>query len=412
LSSFNHLRWRLRAPREPLTRRCTAEDFKTARGLVQSVEGIGRSYGELCSLLGATQLPDEQSVSRLRELIEGAGRIITVGAGRSGEVADSFMRFLRNLGYERSYGPDDVPYVLKYSDLVIGFSGSGTTTYTLQTLTVARNAGSKIVVFTAAPESPAASLADLVIYLPGRTKSEPEDYYERLLSKETYAPLTPLGTLFELRSLLVSLAFIRTLAVGGSLAENYGVLLNLASSYVPSSEEFDALYSLMPKARSRSNPWPGKLVAIGEGLSGTVAKFFVTRMRHAAKADEVREVYYWLDKGSVAVMPGDLVLVVSGSGEQLPAVLAAKAKSKGVHVASLTSYPNSTLGLNSDVVVNVPGRKVQKIRGLRSSYLPRDPADSAFELRALLSLEAMVHEIAKIEGITEADMRKLHSDFT
>ncbi|MCI4460861.1 MAG: hypothetical protein JHC24_01430, partial [Thaumarchaeota archaeon] len=46
------------------------------------------------------------------------------------------------------------------------------------------------------------------------------------------------------------------------------------------------------------------------------------------------------------------------------------------------------------------------------SYLPRDPAESAFELRALLSLEAMVHEIAKMEGITEADMRKLHSDFT
>ncbi|MGC9116174.1 MAG: SIS domain-containing protein [Conexivisphaera sp.] len=376
------------------------------------MDGIERSYSDLCSLLASTRLPDQSVVNRLRELVEGAGRIITVGAGRSGEVADVFMRFLRNLGYERSYGPEDVPYVIKYSDLVIGFTGSGTTTYTLQTLQVARDAGAKIVVFTAAPESPAAALADLVVHVPGRTKLDGEDYYERLLSKEVYAPLTPLGTLFELRSMLISLAFIRMLAVGGALEENYWTLLDAARGYRPSGEEFARLYSLMPRPRSRENPWPGKVVVIGEGFSGIVAKFFVTRLRHVAKSDEVREVYYWLDRGSVAVVPGDLVLIISGSGEQLPAMLAIKARSKGVRVASLTSYPASTLGQNSDAVVNVPGRKIQRIRGLRSSYLPRDPLDSSFELRALLSLEAMVHEIAEAEGVTEADMRKLHSDFT
>ncbi len=378
------------------------------------MEGISRSYAELCSLLSSTKLPDEETISRLRELVEGAGRIITVGAGRSGEVADVFMRFLRNLGYERSYGPDDVPYVLKYSDLVIGFTGSGTTTFTLQTLQVAREAGARTVVFTATPDSPAASLADLVLEIPGGTKlsGASEDYYERLLSKEAYAPLTPLGTLFELRALFVSLAFIRRLAFGGSLAENFRGLLDVAVGYSPSGEEFDRLYSVMPRPRSRENPWPGKIVVIGEGFSGTVAKFFVTRLRHVAKADEVREVYYWLDKGSIAVTVGDLVIIISGSGEQLPAILAAKARSKGVRVAAITSFPASTLGLNSDVIVQVPGRKVQKIKGLRSSYLPRDPVDSAFELRALLSLEALVHEIAKLEGVTEADMRKLHSDFT
>ncbi|MGB9733695.1 MAG: SIS domain-containing protein [Conexivisphaera sp.] len=380
----------------------------------RDVEGIGKSYSELCSLVGSTQLPDEETISKFRDLVEGAGRIITVGAGRSGEIADVFMRFLRNLGYERSYGPDDVPYIIKYSDLVIGFTGSGTTTYTLQTLQVAKDAGARTVVFTATPESPAAALADLVMNVPGGTKSSEfsEDYYERLLSREMYAPLTPLGTLFELRALFISLAFIRELAVGGSLGDNYGNLLDVATEYEPSGEEFDRLYSLMPRPRSRENPWPGKVVVIGEGFSGSVAKFFVTRLRHVAKADEVREVYYWLDKGSVAVSSGDLVIIISGSGEQLPAILAAKARSKGVRVAGITSFPTSSLGLNSDVIVRVPGRKVQRIRGLRSSYLPRDPIDSAFELRALLSLEALVHEIAKVEGVTEADMRKLHSDFT
>ncbi len=377
------------------------------------MESIGRSYEDLCSLVGAMSLPDEGTWSRLRELVEGAGRIITVGAGRSGEVADVFMRFLRNLGYERSYGPDDVPYVIKYSDLVIGFTGSGTTTYTLQTLQVAKEAGAKTVVFTASPESPAAALADLVIHVPGGTKSgATEDYYERILTRDAYAPLTPLGTLFELRSLFVSLAFIRELAVSGSLRDNFRLLVDAAAEFRPSGEEFDRLYAIMPKPRSRENPWPGKVVVVGEGFSGTVGKFFVTRMRHVAKADEVREIYYWLDRGSIALARDDLVLIISGSGEQLPAILAAKAKSKGVRVAAITSFPTSSLGLSSDVVVVVPGRKVQRIKGLRSSYLPRDPLDSAFELRALLSLEALVHEIAKAEGVTEADMRKLHSDFT
>ena len=377
------------------------------------MEGIIEAYRELHGLLSTLELPDESTIERLRELIDGAGRIITVGTGRSGDVAEIFMRFLRNLGYERSFGPEDVPYVIKYSDLVIAFSGSGTTTYTLQTVRVARDADSKIVVFTATPESPMAKLADLVVHVPGKTKlQETGDYYERLLVKEAASPLTPLGTLFELRSLFLSLSIIGYLGVGGSVKDNYRKLLDLIYEFKPNPKEFNELYERIPKPRSKKNPWPGKTIVIGEGFSGIVARFFVTRFRHVAHRDEIREVYYWLDRGSISVMPEDLVLIISGSGEQLPALLASKAKSKNASVAAITSYPSSTLGGFSDVIIKVPGRKIEKIKGLRSSYLPRNPADSIFELRTLLSLEAFVYKVAELEGITEAEMRLLHPDFT
>lgn len=376
------------------------------------MEGITEAYKELHRLLSLLKLPEDPVVEKLKELIDGAGRIITVGTGRSGDVAEVFMRFLRNLGYERSFGPEDVPYVIKYSDLVIAFSGSGTTTYTLQTVRVARDAGAKIVVFTATPDSPMAKLADLVVHVPGKTKQSPGDYYERLLTREATSPLTPLGTLFELRSLLLALSIVGHLGIGGTVKDNYQRLLDLIREFEPNPDEFNELYEKIPGPRSRRNPWTGKTIVIGEGFSGIVARFFVTRFRHVAHKDEVREVYYWLDRGSISVMPNDLVLVISGSGEQLPALLASKAKSKNASVAAITSYPSSTLGGFSDVIIKVPGRKIEKIKGLRSSYLPRNPADSIFELRTLLSLEAFVYKVAELEGVTEAEMRLLHPDFT
>ncbi|MEM3498382.1 MAG: hypothetical protein QXO68_03890, partial [Conexivisphaerales archaeon] len=48
----------------------------------------------------------------LIERIKYSKRVITVGTGRSGDVAEVLMRFLRNLGIDYSYGPNDLPYIL------------------------------------------------------------------------------------------------------------------------------------------------------------------------------------------------------------------------------------------------------------------------------------------------------------
>lgn len=345
--------------------------------------------------------------------MKSSGRIICVGVGRSGGNAEVFTKFLRNLGFEQVYGPDDIPYVLKSGDVLVAFSGSGVTTYTLETAKIAHDANARIVAITSNVKSPLAELSDLVIEIPGKEilSYHLEDYYVRQLIGVHYAPLTPIGTLYELRAMLFSLSF------AGSLIESnayrwFKKLVEGLRGYTPPQRDFQSLYYSLPKPRSSLNPLTGKTVVVGEGFSGIVGSFFVTRLRHCCKPDEDRECYFWKDKGSISVGSRDTVVIISGSGSHIPSLMAEKAKSRGSRVISITSYVESQLALNSSSMIVIPGRVIYKIKGLRSSYLPKNPLESIFELRALFFLESFIYLLAVEENITEMGMLRRHSEFT
>jgi len=371
------------------------------------------TYERLVSLVEEFKLPSSEKVELLKGFLESSRRILCVGVGRSGENAEVFSRFLRNLGFEQVYGPEETPYVIRESDVLVAFSGSGVTTYTLETAKIAHEANAKVVALTSDPESPLARISDLVIEIPGKKRLDyhAEDYYARQLAGIVYAPLTPMGTLYELRTLLFSLSFIGSF-LGGSVEGWFQKILAGLKDYKPSQRDFQTLYHALPKPRSRLNPWTGKTVVVGEGFSGVVGSFFVTRLRHCCKPGEDRECYFWRDKGSVAVGYKDMVLIISGSGKYMPALMARKAKAKGSRVVAITSYPDSPLAESSDAVIVVPGRVIYKLKGLRSSYLPKNPIESIFELRTLFFLESFIYLLARKEGITEYDMVTKHSDFT
>jgi len=376
-------------------------------------EAIPEDYRKLCDFIGDFKLPKEKDIDRLVNIIESSGRIICVGVGRSGDNADALARFLRTLGYEKVYGPEEIPYVFRHTDLILAFSGSGSTTYTLQTAKTAKEAGARILSLTSNPNSPLTEISDHIIHIPGKTKVGYEaNYFGRQILGVTHSPLTPLGTLYELRTLLLELSLITTLAEKKDIKKGFEELLSLCKDFTPNPKEFQQLYNLLPKPRSLRKPITGKTVVIGEGLSGMVGKFFVTRLRHCAKQDEERECYFWKDRGSISVNDKDLTLVISGSGENIPAQLAEKAKGKNAKVAAITSCPNSTLASVADVRLIIPGRKIQRMKGLRGSYLPKDPKESIFELRTLLSLECFIYALAEKEGVTEREMWEKHSDFT
>ncbi|MBS7610695.1 SIS domain-containing protein [Candidatus Bathyarchaeota archaeon] len=370
-------------------------------------------YNRLVKLVENFKFPDEGKLEAFKEILKASHRIICVGVGRSGGNAEVFTRFIRNLGFEQVYGPDDIPYVLKSEDVLIAFSGSGVTTYTLETARIAHDANAKIVSLTSNVKSPLAELSDLVIEIPGKEilSYHLEDYYARQLLGVQYAPLTPIGTLYELRAMLFSLSF------AGSLIENnayrwFKKLVEGLKGYIPSQRDFQSLYYSLPKPRSPLNPLTGKTVVVGEGFSGIVGSFFVTRLRHCCKPDEDRECYFWKDKGSISIGSRDMVLIISGSGSHIPSLMAEKAKSKGARVVSITSYVESPLALNSNSVIVIPGRIIYKIKGLRSSYLPKNPLESIFELRTLFFLESFIYLLAVKENVTEADMLRRHSEFT
>jgi 6-phospho-3-hexuloisomerase len=359
------------------------------------------------------KFPSGSKLEDFKEALKSSRRVICVGVGRSGGNAEVFTRFLRNLGFEQVYGPDDIPYILKSDDILVAFSGSGVTTYTLETARIAREVNARTISLTSNVKSPLAELSDLVIEIPGKEvlSYHAEDYYIRQLIGVQYAPLTPIGTLYELRTMLFSLSFAGSFIEGDA----YGWFKRLIEglrSYTPSQKDFQSIYYSLPKPRSHLNPLTGKTVVVGEGFSGIVGSFFVTRLRHCCKPDEDRECYFWKDKGSVSVGSRDTVLIISGSGSHIPSLMAEKAKAKGARVVSITSYGESPLAENSNSVIIIPGRVIYKIKGLRSSYLPKNPLESIFELRTLFFLESSIYLIAIKENITEIDMLRKHSDFT
>jgi len=377
---------------------------------VNAFERIPENYRELCRLLSQLHVPAEDTFKRFKENLDLSTRRICIGVGRSGDIADVFAKFLRNLSYTEVHGPEDVPYIFESSDLVIAFSGSGTSTLTVETAKIAKEANAKLVSLTSNLNSPLQKLSDHVIHIPGKAKTE-GDYYARQLVGAPYASLTPLGTSYELRALFLTLSFVGSVVRGTQVSSCYDELYRSCEEYAPPSGELLRLYELMPKPRSAMNPVAGKTVVIGEGLSGMVGKFFVTRLRHCARQSEERECYFFKDKGSIRVKEKDLAVVVSGSGNGVPYQLGERAKENDVRLAVVTSYVDSPLAKIADALVIIPGRTIERTKGLRSSYFPKDPKKSLFELRAILTLESFIYAVAQTEGVTEFDMRAKHSEF-
>jgi len=375
-------------------------------------EKIPEDYEKLCELVKSLELPPEEIFDRVKEDLDLHKRRITLGAGRSGIIADTFKDFLMNLGYEEVYGPDNVPRIFTPDDVVFSFTGSGTTKLTVRVSEIARKAGATIIGFTSDLNTNfAKNIANYVVHIKGKSKKDSiQDYYSRQLTGTMYTPLTPLGTLFELRLLFTLLSFVGSLAGKRDMYSYYEELYKLARGYKPKPEDFRMFYKVMPKPKRKTNPWEGKIVGIGDGLSGNVCKFFLSRLSNCAKDDEERDCRFYKDCGTIKMNKNDLGLVISGCGRYLSYELAKTVKEEiGAKIVSLTSYPDSPLGEISDVVIYVPGRIIEKVKGLRSSYMPTDPKKSIFELRATLALESFIYAISQVEGITEEHMRNKHS---
>ncbi len=165
--------------------------FRTMRGIVEFVSK-------------AIDLIDRDQVERMIDLLietyksNGRSKILVMGAGRSGLVGRAFAMRLLHLGYNVYVLGDTIVPRIGSKDLVIAISGSGTTKLIVTAAEAAKRVGAKIIAITSYPDSPLGRLADVVVAIPGRTKSMrgEEDYFARQILG-IHEPLAPLGTLFE-----------------------------------------------------------------------------------------------------------------------------------------------------------------------------------------------------------------------
>ena len=137
----------------------------------------------------------------------------------------------------------------------------------------------------------------------------------------------------------------------------------------------------------------------GAGRSGLVCRFFAMRLMHSGyDVSVVGEIV------TPSIKKGDLLIVISGSGEteQLIA-FTKKAREVGAQICLVTAKSGSTIGEMADAVMQI-GTPDQygKVVGM--------PMGTVFELSTLSFLEALVSHLIHEKGIAEEVMRYRHAN--
>jgi len=159
-------------------------------------------------ILSAIKRLDAKMISKMVDMLvdfyqKKQGRILVMGAGRSGLVGRAFAMRLLHLGYNAYVLGETIVPAIREGDIVIAISGSGKTKLIVTAAEAAKEAKARLIAVTSYPDSPLGRLADLVIEVPGRTKySNETDYFARQILGMT-EPLAPLGTLFEDTTMIV-----------------------------------------------------------------------------------------------------------------------------------------------------------------------------------------------------------------
>ena len=145
----------------------------------------------------------EEDIAKFIEVITTADNIFVTGAGRSGLAAKAFAMRLMHLGLSSYVVGETISPAINAGDCILAISGSGETNTIVTAARISKKRGAKVLALTSYPESSLGQLADGLIRVKGRTKVDVDDenYLKRQI-KGNYTSLTPLGTAFELTSLV------------------------------------------------------------------------------------------------------------------------------------------------------------------------------------------------------------------
>jgi len=148
----------------------------------------------------------------------------------------------------------------------------------------------------------------------------------------------------------------------------------------------------------------------GAGRSKLVGNFFAMRLMHGGyDVSVVGEIV------TPSIRAGDLLVVISGSGETNSVITSARVvKERGGNVVAITSYPSSTLATMADCIVIVKGRTKED---MPASYIERElhpyqrltPMGTLFEDCCMIFLEGIVASLMEVLEKGEKDMKAKHT---
>ncbi len=157
----------------------------------------------LDNIQNAEEFLNEDAIDKFENIIIESENIFVTGAGRSGLAAKAFAMRLMHLGLSSYVVGETISPAINKEDCIIAISGSGETNTIVSAAKIAKNRGSKVLAVTSYPESTLGQLSDSILFVKGRTKQEVDDenYMKRQIYGN-YTSLTPLGTAFELTTLV------------------------------------------------------------------------------------------------------------------------------------------------------------------------------------------------------------------
>jgi len=154
---------------------------------------------------------NEESVKEMMEILTSSRNVFLLGQGRSGLVARAFAMRLMHLEIGVYVVGETITPAIDDDDCLLAISGSGETSYIISTAKIAKKRGARIVAVTSYDDSTLGKMADLVIHIKGRTKVDSEKNYIKRQMNGKHLSLSPLGTLFEVSTLIFLDALIAQL---------------------------------------------------------------------------------------------------------------------------------------------------------------------------------------------------------
>ncbi|MHA1220932.1 MAG: SIS domain-containing protein, partial [Candidatus Heimdallarchaeota archaeon] len=343
------------------------------------------------------------------------------GMGRSGRAVEFFADLLKDLGYKVSIIGRTLALPVSKDDVIVAFSGSGKTATTVANVSVCVDGGAKIVVLTQNPQSRLGRLADICLLVPKSKKlfEEPDiietdkDYVmaSSQISEEMKSSLSPMGTLFELSALLVSIgltgmlrsdkdpmrAFQSTMDTVISNAEK------AVSEIVKNKKIQNDVIKVLELFVGLSPASTKKVFWIGAGLSGIVASMHAMRFQHLGFNIHLQDDWRFRKKN-------DILVAISGSGSTpYTNGFVDEAKKKNILTVGFTSIASSDFGNKIDKLVIVPGRLDPESWYNRMSEA-KPFIETQFEFAVAVVIESIIAQLAIHKGITETEMKGRHAN--
>ncbi|MCX2750326.1 6-phospho-3-hexuloisomerase [Arthrobacter sp. MI7-26] len=137
---------------------------------------------------------DGEQLAVLADHLRVANRVFVAGAGRSGLVLRMTAMRLMHLGLTVHIAGDTTTPAIRSGDLLLVASGSGTTSGVVKAAETAANAGARIATVTTNSQSRLATLADALVIIPARQKTDHASSLSRQYSGSLFEQVLFLAT--------------------------------------------------------------------------------------------------------------------------------------------------------------------------------------------------------------------------